>query len=204
MAHNVMNGGTVREIGGGKAMLNGTVYNIDSGKAMSGGTVYPISFGGEPCVVAFNHSFLRSDGQVVGPQGFGIVIKDSSGVVKTAELYEASSGEAARPSGYVWNVHEGSEFSYKVAVTIDAQIGDTLVVYVDGKEGSKIGGGITIYFNGTKVVNGWTSVEGDSVPDDDQCVSYSAVVTGNTTITTSDVNDSTAGPMCTVNIKMEG
>lgn len=44
MAHNVLNGGAVSEIGGGKAMLNGAVYQIDSGKAMSGGTVFSISF----------------------------------------------------------------------------------------------------------------------------------------------------------------
>ncbi|WP_458397418.1 hypothetical protein [Anaerotignum sp.] len=216
MAHNTLNGGTVTEIGGGKAMLNGTVYEVDSGKALSGGTVCPITFA-EKCTVTlivffrYNAADSAADKNICGPEGIGIVLKNSAGSVKSADMYEGLSGGAVLPSAYTWETHlvgtqtceEGSET--KSTYTLDACIGDTMELWVQISDGNKEGQ-LILYVNDVNIgTMAATDTNADETFTGDECyVSHSVVLTGNTIVNQSSANDGSGGPMATIKITMEG
>ena len=167
MAHNTLNGGTVTEIGGGKAMLNGTVYQVDSGKALSGGTVYPISFGNE-CTVTIDLNETNKNG---GMLDLAVGIYDKNGGL--VDGYAVSDFDGSSPdaelSGY--KVTYGGDSNANVNTVMTAEIGDTLkiIVRMDGTKTSYC----YIYFNGTQVYGK------DSDTDFDE---WSTEITGNTTV----------------------
>lgn len=221
MAHNALNGGAVTEIGGGKAMLNATVHQIDSGKALFGGTVYPITFA-EKCIVTlltffrYNSTPDSADQAPDGPSGIGIVLKDTSGNVRSADMYEGISGMAVLPSAYsTWSRHtvgtqvcSQNNTPKKSTFTIDACVGDTFELWIEiTGDGDNKPGYADVYLNGTQVLNdaGGTDTNKDgSFTGDERFVSYSTVVTGNATVDQTDSNGSTGGPMVTIKITMEG
>jgi hypothetical protein len=175
-----MIGGAVTEIGGGKAMLDGTVYEVDKGKVLAGGTIYKIEFETK-YAISFKHTFARNetDGGD-GVEAYGVVVKDSTGVVKVAEWFEidetdedGGSASVVVPSLYEWDETIGPSFDFHY----ESDPGDVLELWFGGlmKESE-----VTIIFNGvSQGVLALLDVDGDGETNDDVCTMYTLQLKGN-------------------------
>lgn len=205
MAHNTLNGGTVTEIGGGKAMLNGTVYEVDSGKAMYGGAVHPISFGGGPCTVNVQVN-TRSGGKALAINTLSVGIYDSAGALKTGVSYSdyskaATDGSYGFPSGYTVKYTTGGDSKGLQCNDTYEAISDEDVLKLTIDTNNKYYPKTIVYLNGVEVA----SFEADSSTD--VIGEWTTPITGNTTVKydrTQDVAYGDNSSIASVYVTMEG
>ena len=178
MAHNTLNGGTVTEIGGGKAMLNGTVYEVGSGKALSGGAVYQVNFS-QPCSVRVYAHESVVDGNVLTTSGIyaiGIRITNKGGQRKLNVCYKSSltnlnDEQMIKNEG--WSIYQTDAH---IDLMHEAEVGDTLYVKAWVVFDDKVSASPSrFYVNGKEVLN--KTNDGSHIQQE-----YTIGITGNTVV----------------------